>query len=134
MTNNKMKKIGLIICITLLTLSVFGQQSGSNQTTSLCGGRWELFMSEIAAKISFKIDKYSGDVFNLVQQKNGALTWQLVKKEYSSKGIRIPDTINYQLFSSSLAIRYTFLINTNTGFTWQLVTDKNGDYLFEAVE
>ena len=33
---------------------------------------------------------------------------------------------HYQLFSSSLAAGYTFLMNTDTGTTWVLTTDNNG--------
>jgi len=129
-----MKKIGLIISFIVLTSSVFGQQGGSNQRTSLCGGRWEFFMSEIAAKVSFKIDKFTGDVFQLVQRTNGTLTWELIIKENNSKDIKKQDSINYQLFSSGLGIRHTYLLNTNTGVTWQLVESKKGGWYFETVE
>ena len=129
-----MKKIGLIICFIALTSSVFGQQSGANQTTSLCGGRWEFFMSEIAVRVSLKIDKFTGEVFQLVQRANGTLTWEVIAKENNSKDIKKQDSINYQLFSSGLGIRHTYLLNTNTGLTWQLVESKKGDWCFEAIE
>ena len=129
-----MKQIGLIACLILLTFPLSGQQNGSNQTTSLCGGRWEFFMSEIAVRVSLKIDKYTGDVYQLVRRTDETLTWEIVPKEISYKDIKKQDVINYQLFSSGLGIRYTYLLNTNSGLTWQLVTDKNGSWCFQTIE
>jgi hypothetical protein len=34
---------------------------------------------------------------------------------------------HYQLFSSSLAARHTFLMNTDTGMTWVLTSHTNRD-------
>ena len=34
-----------------------------------------------------------------------------------------PDKINYQLYMSGISIKYTFLINVNSGVIWQLVED-----------
>jgi hypothetical protein len=132
--NDGMKKTALIFCLIILASNLFGQEKVSNQTTSLCGGRWEFFMSEIAAKITFKIDKFTGEVFVLAQRKDKTSTWELIKKEENSKDFQKPDVINYQLFSSGLTLRHTYLLNTNTGLTWQLVTSENGSWAFQAIE
>ncbi|MDR2907808.1 MAG: hypothetical protein LBU91_07460 [Bacteroidales bacterium] len=129
-----MKKFRFIIGLVVLTLPVFGQQNSSNQTTSLCGGRWEFFMSEIAARVSLKIDKFTGDVYQLVKQKDETDAWVLVIKESSRFDIKKQDCINYQLFSSGLGVRHTFLLNTNSGFTWRLVEDRKGNYVFQVIE
>lgn len=122
------------ICFIILTSTVFGQTTSSNQATSLCGGQWEFFMSEIAVKLTFKIDKFSGEVYQLVELKNKALAWQLVTKQGSSLDIKKDMAINYQLFSSGIGIRHTYLINTNSGLTWQLVNDKEGSLFFQLIE
>jgi hypothetical protein len=44
------------------------------------------------------------------------------------------NVINYQLFSSGQGIRYTFLLNTNSGLTWKLVSTNVGGLIFETVE
>ncbi len=129
-----MKKIGFIICLIILTSNVFGQQISTNQSTSLCGGHWEIFLSSISLRITFKIDKYTGAVFELVQQYDKTLTWQFVGKDVRSTDVQKADTINYQLFTSGLGSGYTFLMNTNTGLTWKIVTIENGAYYFQAVE
>ena|SRR5882762_2109297 len=128
--------IGLIFCFIITTLSAFGQTltSGSNQTTSLCGGRWEFFMSDVAVRLTFKIDKFTGDILALVQRKDETLTWELVKREPTSKDAQKAETINYQLFSSGQGIRHTYLLNTYTGASWQLVIGENDVWIFKVVE
>jgi hypothetical protein len=118
---------------------MFGQQGsdnpGSNQKTSLLGGRWEFFMSEIAARGTYKIDKYTGRVYVMVLDKEDeSLTWQFVDKEKNNKDIQKQGLINYQLFSSGIAMRHTYLLNTNTGLVWQLVTDEDGILYFQIIE
>jgi len=127
-------------CQTIL----FGQQDvnimsnfdkyQANQSTSLSGGRWEFFMSEIAARGTYKIDKFTGKVYILVESKDKSLTWEIIEKEINSGDTQKQSCINYQLFSSGLAMRHTFLINTNSGLTWQLVTGKNEVLYFQLIE
>jgi hypothetical protein len=128
-----MKRIGFIIGLIILTSSAFGQQNSSNQTTSLCGGRWEFFMSEVVAKVTLRIDKHMGDVYVLAQRRDGTITWELIRRENSEFDIRKEDSINYQLFSSGIGIQHTYLINTNSGFTWRLV-ESRGTMRFEAIK
>lgn len=129
-----MKKIGLVLIFIILRLSAFGQQNGTNQTTSLSDGHWEFFMSDVAAKYTFKVDKFTGDVYQFVQREDKSYTWQFIEKETSDKDIQKQDSINYQLFSSGLGIRFTFLLNINSGLTWQLVKDEKEGYFFHKIE
>jgi hypothetical protein len=116
-------------------LTAYSQElNGSNQTTSLCGGRWEFFMSDIAVRLTFKVDKFSGDVFQLIQLTDNSLSWKLIKREKSSKDIQKEDGVNYQLFSSGQGILHTYLLNTNSGLTWQLVIDVNEVLSFQMIE
>ena len=36
--------------------------------------------------------------------------------------------VNYQVFTSDLAVRMTYLINVNTGASWQLAADEEGNF------
>ncbi len=56
---------------------------GTNQKTSLSGGRWEFFMSDVAVSMTFVIDKFTGDVVQLVERKDKTLTWEFLRKEKS---------------------------------------------------
>ena len=124
-----------VVFLFALNLSSFSQDlKGSNQTTSLNGGRWEFFMSDIAVSMTFIIDKFTGDILQLVERKDKTMTWEYIQKEKSTKDIQKQDVINYQLFSSGLGIRYTFLLNTNSGLTWQLVKEENETLYFQLIE
>ncbi len=129
-----MIKNGFVICFFILTMSTYGQQNGTNQTTSLIGGRWEFFMSDVAVRYTFKIDKFTGEVFQYVKRSDDTYTWQIVEKYRNVNDIVKDNVINYQLFSSGQGIRFTFLLNTNTGLTWKLVTTADGGLVFESFE
>nr|WP_199001864.1 hypothetical protein [Flavobacterium sp. ASV13] len=129
-----MKKIGILLIFITLSFSAFSQQNGTNQATSLCNGHWEFFMSDVAAKYTFKVDKFTGDVYQFVQKEDKTYTWQFIEKETSNRDIVKQDSINYQLFSSGLGIRFTFLLNINSGLTWQLVRDEKEGYFFHKIE
>lgn len=127
-----MNKVFIFLCLIMFS-PTFGQENYSNQSTSFCGGRWEIFMSELGAKVSFKFDKYTGNIYQMVRAEDKSLTWQPMKKEESIKDIQKPDIINYQLFSSGLGIKYTLILNTNTGLVWQLVHDDNEVLSFQIM-
>lgn len=130
-----MRIILSLVFIVSISLPGFSQvTNGSNQATSLCGGRWEFFMSEIAVTLTFKVDKFTGDVFQLVELKDKTPTWVLIEREKNSTDIQKQDCINYQLFSSGIGIRHTYLLNTNSGLTWQLVKRENELLFFQPIE
>lgn len=128
-----MNKVFIFFCL-IIFFPLFGQEHSSNQSTSFCGGRWEIFMSEVGAKISFKFDKYTGDIYQMVRAEDNSLIWQPMKKEESSKDIQKTDIINYQLFSSGLGIKYTFILNTNSGLVWQLVSNYDEILSFQIMK
>ena len=130
-----MNKVKLFLTCTLLIFaSTQAVKAAGNQSTCLVSGRWELFMSEIAARNTFRIDKWTGMVFQLVERENGTLTWNLVTRQASINDTRNQNAINYQMFTSGIAVRFTFLININTGVSWQLVEDRYGRLLFELID
>ncbi len=47
--------------------------------------------------------------------------------------IALTDIVNYQVFTSGITLRDTFLINLNTGATWQLMHDPERDEDFWSV-
>lgn len=46
-----------------------------------------------------------------------------MSKTKSDDSSLLKETINFQLFTSVIMARNTFLMNINTGETWQLVVD-----------
>jgi hypothetical protein len=93
--------------------------------------RYQIVQSTIAARGTYKVDTYEGSVYQMVVDKNNNETWQLL----SRLGNKINDhqivgQRNYEIFLSSIAMRFTYLINLNTGATWQLVQDPSTEENF----
>jgi hypothetical protein len=94
--------------------------------------RYEIVQSHLAAKWTFRLDRVCGFVSQLVQTRAGGTAWEAMPIE------KLPECVDdsarhYQLFSSSLAARHTFLMNTDTGASWVLVTHTNKDKSESAV-
>jgi len=88
--------------------------------------RYQIVQSSIAARGTYKVDTYEGDVYQLVVDKNNNETWQFLRQLGNSNNNNIvKGQRNYELFLSSIAMRFTYLINLNSGATWQLVQDPN---------
>ena len=130
-----MKRLFLILILASLVCHGWTQETNNHQYSSAPeNSRFQIVQSEQGARFTFNIDKYTGSVFLLVQGKSG-VTWQLIDSEEQLYDETIPNQVNYQLFTSALGIRYTFLININTGITWQLVEDKKTNvYWWSALE
>lgn len=122
-----------IICLLILTTLVFAgfaqadEFQPSHQNTSLpSSARFEIIQSSLAAKWTFRLDRYSGRVWQLVKTKDDDNIWEempvldLPKSKTASKP-------HFQLFTSGLAARHTFLIDNDTGKTWVVVTSTRTD-------
>jgi len=136
LTNKLMMRKILFLLFLLCSINAHSQQIEKYQAvkTSQTGGRYEIVQSEIIRSQTFKIDKYTGTVYQFVKTKDDLSTWQLVPKNVATFDTVIPDKINYQLFLGGIVVRDCFLLNINTGATWVLVKDSN-DYLsFENFE
>ena len=112
--------IWLILLFISFADQALSQETSRSQFSSVPdASRFEIIQSEIAAKITLKIDKYTGNVFQMVKGNKG-LFWQLIESEIHPEDKATVDKVNYQVFTSGIAIRMTYLINVNTGATWQL--------------
>jgi len=97
--------------------------------------RYQIIQSSIAARGTYKVDTYKGNVYQLVVDRNNNETWELLSRiGHSNNDIQIEGQRNYELFLSTIAMRFTYLINVNTGATWQLVQDpKTEENFFSAI-
>ena len=125
-----MKKIILTLMLISLADLAFTQEIYHNQLSSAPDtSRFEIIQSELGVKITFLIDKYSGTIYQLVQGEKG-LTWQLMAIEKHILNKTTPGKVNYQIFTSGQGIKFTFLLNVNTGATWKLAEDKESGVTF----
>jgi hypothetical protein len=81
--------------------------------------RYEIVQSTLAARFTFKVDKVCGNIFQLVLNKNDDPVWEQMSV-IKLPGCNNDGRVKYQLFLSGIAARHTFLMNTDTGKTWQV--------------
>lgn len=86
--------------------------------------RYEIVQSHLAAKWTFRLDRFCGHVAQYVSTPNGGFVWQPMLIERLPKCLE-DGNVHYQLFSSSLAARHTILINVDSGVSWLLATVTN---------
>jgi len=110
-------------------------------TTQTSNARFEIVQSQLSAKWTFRLDRYTGHIHQLVRTRDDGVTWEpmLVEK---IPNISNPNRARFVIFTSGLAARHTFLMDSDTGQTWQLRTatvpssgdgtlEINGWWLFE---
>jgi hypothetical protein len=93
------------------------------QTTSPPNARFEIVQSELAAKWTFRLDRFTGHVAQLVSTKGGENTWEDMQV-VGLGPVRSPTQARFQLFTSGLAAKHTFMIDTDSGNTWVIVASK----------
>jgi hypothetical protein len=125
-----MKQFILFIGLCFFSLTSSAIEAQQAVKTSTEGGRYEIVQSEIARKYFFKLDKYTGNVYQLVKKSNGDVTWEKMLVIGLALDTIKEDAINFQIFMGGIAVSDCFMINIHTGKTYQLFCDKTTDELF----
>jgi hypothetical protein len=92
-------------------------------TTSPPSARYELMQSTLAARWTFRLDRYTGRVWQLARSKDDENVWEEMRV-FERPTVQAPTRPRFQLFTSGLAARHTFLLDGDTGKTWLVVTGK----------
>lgn len=89
------------------------------RTATPADARYEIVQSQLAVKWTFKLDRYTGKVFQLAATEDGEAVWgeMLVWAPPELKSAKEP---RFQIFTSGLSASNSFLIDTRTGDTWLL--------------
>lgn len=127
------QKAAIVLCLSLLfAFSARAQEVDTHQSASTAppaGARYEIVQSPIAARWTFRLDRYTGHVDWMVQGKEEKVTWQAMTVMGLPKPL--PDgKARYQIFTSGIAARYTLLINVESGQTWQIMSDKETEEVY----
>lgn len=94
-------------------------------TTPPVEARYEIVQSSFVARLTLRLDRFSGVVDQLMSRPDSTIGWEpIVRRSHRDPDTQVAGRANYQIFTSGIAIRYTFLINVNTGTTWELVEDR----------
>lgn len=133
-------KLPIFVCVLALSCTAARAQINipqgvHHETATPENARYQIIQAQTAAKWTFRLDRYNGQLGILVQNKDGAYVWQ------NTKVVNPPDVPNankprFQAFLSGLSAKFCFLIDTETGKSWSLVTltDKDGketDYVWQ---
>jgi len=107
----------------------------TRETEASSTSRFRIIQSDLVVRLTFKLDRYTGAVSQLVKNSDGNSAWQLMDIS-PLPVVKIPDHARFQIFTSGLAVRFTFLLDNDTGKTWQLVsaTTKATDGTESSVE
>ncbi len=119
----------MVIFASVVTLAQ--QESGHQRTSVPPDSRYEVAQSPLAAQSTFLLDKHTGVVRLLVRLENDAFVWEVMP--LLDDAGRRPGQVNYQMFFSGLAARFTYVVNIHTGSVWQLVRDSNGRLSWEPM-
>jgi hypothetical protein len=117
------------VVVVLVTTSLVAQGDLTNihqLTTAPANARYEIVQSEIAAKWTFRLDRYTGHIAQLVNTKTNGTTWEDMEV-IELKPTLTPTRARFQIFTSGIAARHTFMMDTDTGESWVLVSGKRKD-------
>jgi hypothetical protein len=93
--------------------------------------RFEIIQSSFVAKLTLRLDRFTGAVDQLMTRPDSTIGWEpIVRRSHRDPDTQVAGRANYQIFTSGLAIRYTFLINVTSGATWELVEDRTSGWFW----
>jgi len=119
-----MKKFLCILMLLTTTQSFAQSTSPSYKTETPNNSRFEIIQSSLAARWTFKLDKFTGKIWQYVRTKDDENIWEemyVLPKPISSTRPK------FQIYTSGLAARFTLLIDNDNGKTWVLTTSKDKD-------
>lgn len=91
-----------------------------HQTSPPAGARFEVLQSTIAARFTYRLDRYTGRIWQLVRTSKDENAWE----EMDVTGLPRSSSATrprFQLITSGIAARHTFLLDTDTGKSWVVV-------------
>jgi hypothetical protein len=99
---------------------------GYQVTTAMSLARFEIVQSSLAAEWVFRLDRYSGRVWKLVKTNDDDGRWEEMQVIGLPRG-QFVEKPHFQVFTSGVAVRHTFLIDNDTGKTWVVTVEKPAD-------
>jgi|SRR5579872_166928 len=120
--------VATAVLVLMICGSISAQQTSDihQQTTAPAGARFEIVQSEIAARWTFRLDRFTGHVSQLVTPADGRSAWEnMVVIDLPPASA--PSHAKFQIFTSGISARHTFLIDVETGKTWVIVSNKTTD-------
>src|SRR5262245_24291734 len=93
------------------------------QTTPPPNARFEVVHSPFGPRFTFRLDRFSGRVSQIMSTADDNVTWEAMVV-IGRPEIETTAKPRFQIFASGHGPRFTYLLDTETGNTWQVVVDK----------
>jgi hypothetical protein len=118
------------LLLAALMLAVFSRHASAqaDHQTSLSStvpdaARFEVVQSPMLAKLTFRLDRFTGETWLFVTTKDNSYAWERVNKIPLPDDTKVPEKVNYQIFLSGIRAQVTVLVNINTGASWYVAED-----------
>lgn len=106
-----------------------GENATSLSSTVPDSARFEVVQSPLLAKLTLRLDRFTGDTWQFVSTKDKSYTWERIKRVAVQNDTKVPGKVNYQIFLSGIRAQITILMNTTTGASWYIAEDpKEGNF------
>ena len=131
--------ISFIILVFANAEPSYAQNRGSygvHQTSAPANSRYEIIATTSIVKAVLKLDKHTGEVFELarnkalIKTKDEEHAWQRTKRLPHPNKDEATDEVNYQIYTEGQGGIYTYLINLKTGATWILAKEEGKEELY----
>ena len=84
-------------------------EQNTSSSISVNSPRYMIVQSPLAARLTFKLDTYLGNVYQLRVSSTGEDIWErVIRMPGITEDTQLSNTSNYCLFLSTIANRYTF--------------------------
>lgn len=111
----------VVVILSVTPYPVSSQGVSPHQaTTPPPDTRFEIVQSQLAAKWTFRLDRFTGQVSQLVKTLDERNAWEPMEV-IDLPIVFKPLKPRFQIFTSGLAARHTFLLDTESGRTWVIV-------------
>ena len=128
-----MKRALLSLFVCLVAVASSSADEKQSVKTSTEGGRYEIIQSNIVRRLTFKLDKFTGQTYQMVKSSDDTLCWQEVEWYGNLFEENDSDKITYQIFMGGIMAQDCILINIHTGKTWMLFEDSKTGNLYWSI-
>ena len=116
-----MKVLLLIICTVAAGSRLSAQDypaASAQRTSDVSDARFEIVQSPLSRSFTFRIDRYTGTVWQLTRIEKELWRWEETPLP-DAPSVSSPSRARFQLHVSGLSQSQTILVDTESGKSWQ---------------
>ena len=105
-------------------IAVAAESGPTNASSAVAdSARFQIVQSPILVKLTFRLDRFTGNTWQYVAIPGGGVAWQPIPRVEIVDDTKVTGRVNYQIFLSGVLASVSLLVNTNTGASWVLTED-----------